>query len=196
MSIRNLLLAVVTLSMFAFTTVPADNYKADVEKSNITWKGYKVMGEHSGTVNLKSGNLEFNGDQLTGGSFAIDMTSISCTDLEGEWKGKLDGHLKSPDFFGVEKHPTATFKITRVISRGAPGDYKIVGNMTIKNITKEIKFTTKVTTENNHKVAKAAITIDRSDFDVRYGSGSFFDNLEDKVIYDEFDINVELVVSK
>ncbi len=145
---------------------------------------------------MKSGDLEFNGDQLTGGSFAIDMTSITVTDLTGEYKGKLEGHLKSKDFFGVEKHPTATFEITRVIPKGTPGDYKVIGNMTIKNITKEIKFFANVKNVNGQKVATADLTIDRSDFDVRYGSGSFFDNLGDKTIYDEFDLSVELVAGK
>lgn len=196
MSIKTLLLAVVVLSASAFTAVTVENYKASVEKSTITWKGYKVTGQHAGTVNLKSGDLEFNGDQLAGGSFAIDMTSITVTDLKGEYKGKLEGHLKSPDFFGVDKHPTATFVITRVIPKGTPGDYKVIGNMTIKNITKEIKFFANVKNVNGQKVAKADLVIDRSDYDVRYGSGSFFDNLGDKTIYDEFDISIEMVAGK
>ncbi len=193
MSIKSLLLAAVVLSASAFTTLPVETYKASVEQSTITWKGYKVTGQHTGTINLQNGDLEFNGDQLTGGSFEMDMTSITVTDLTGEYKGKLEGHLKSKDFFGVENHPVAKFKITKVIPQGTPGDYKIVGDMTIKKITKEIKFFANVKNVNGQKVAKADLVIDRSDYDVRYGSGSFFDNLGDKTIYDEFDLSIELV---
>jgi len=126
---------------------------------------------------------------LTGGEFAIDMTSITVTDLDGGMKGKLEGHLKSPDFFGVENHPVANFKITKVVPRGTGGSYKVVGDLTIKNITKEIKFNADVKDD----MATANIQIDRSDFNVKYGSGSFFDNLGDKTIYDEFDMVVDLV---
>jgi polyisoprenoid-binding protein YceI len=195
MSIKNLFLGLLTLATF-FTTAaftgPAETYTADVEKSKIIWKGYKVTGEHTGTINLKSADLEMEEGNLTGGSFVIDMASITCTDLEGKYKGKLEGHLKSADFFGVEEHPTANFKITKVVSRGTPGDYKVVGNLTIKNITKEIKFMVNI----NESIAKATLKIDRSDFDVRYGSGSFFDKLGDKTIYDEFDLAIEMVIKK
>ncbi len=166
----------------------------NLEESNIVWNGYKVTGSHTGNIQLKSGALEFDGDRLTGGSFVIDMSTITCNDLEGKYNKKLVGHLKSKDFFGVEKHPTATFKITQVVSRGTPGDYKIVGDLTIKDITKEIKFKAKLKEEMGKTKAIAEVKVDRSEFNVRYGSGSFFDNLGDKTIYDEFDLQVNLVV--
>ena len=143
---------------------------------------------------IKNGNLDFTDGKLTGGNFDIDMASITVTDLEGGMKGKLEGHLKSADFFGTEKYPTAKFVITKVVSRGKAGEYKIVGNITIKETTKEIKFNANVTEENGVKTATADITLDRSEFNVRYGSGSFFDGLGDKTIYDEFDLSVNLVV--
>ncbi len=185
------------LGLFAlsFTTPAAvKSLKVDTAKSQVIWKGYKVLGAHEGTITIKEGNLDFDGDQLTGGSFTIDMTSINCTDLEGKYKGKLEAHLKSNDFFGVEENPTATFKITNVVSRGKAGEYKIIGDLTIKETTKEIKFNTTVTKENDQTIAVAPIKIDRSDFDIRYGSGSFFENLGDNTIYDEFDLNVNLIV--
>ncbi|MBP9193392.1 MAG: YceI family protein, partial [Saprospiraceae bacterium] len=97
--------------------------------------------------------------------------------------------LKSDDFFGVAQFPEAKLDITKVISRGKPGEYKVVAKITIKNMTKEVKFDAMVA---NGK-ATATIKLDRTDFDVRYGSGSFFDNLGDKTIYDEFDLTVSLV---
>ncbi|MEZ4895743.1 MAG: YceI family protein [Saprospiraceae bacterium] len=162
--------------------------KVDIAKSEVSWKGYKVTGQHHGKIALKDGSLTWQDGVLTGGSFTIDMSSITCEDLEGEWNGKLVGHLKSDDFFGVEKFPVAQLEITQVISRGTPGDYKIVGDLTIKGITKEVRFMAKV----NPNQATAAITVDRSEFNVRYGSGSFFENLGDKTIYDEFELEVNL----
>ncbi|MAT54840.1 MAG: lipid-binding protein [Saprospirales bacterium] len=190
-----LMLTVAFVGM-SFTVANVETYRVDTAQSQLTWKAYKVTGEHEGTINLKSGNLQFQDGKLTGGSFIIDMTSINNTDMEGKMKAKLEGHLKSADFFDVENHPTASFVITKAISRGTPGDYKIVGNLTIKNHTKEIKFLAKVNEEGGKLVAEADITVDRADFDVRYGSGSFFDDLGDRTIYDEFDVHVKLVATK
>lgn len=194
--IRNItLFTLAALLGFAFTTLKDTIavLNVDTEQSVIKWDGYKVTGKHNGTVDLKSGNLEFDGEQLVGGNFTMDMTSITVLDLTGNYKAKLEGHLKSDDFFGVEKHPTAKFEITRVVSRGMPGDYKVEGDLTVKGITKPIRFNAKVTEENGVKVARADMKLDRTDYNVRYGSGSFFDNLGDKTIYDEFDLSVELV---
>ncbi|MEM6964816.1 MAG: YceI family protein [Bacteroidota bacterium] len=188
-------LAIVAFFAFAFTpNYIGEKMSVDTQESVITWKGYKVTGEHAGTLKVKNGKLDFDNGKLTGGSFDIDMTSIKVTDLSGGMAGKLEGHLKSPDFFGVEKYPTAKFNITKVVSRGKAGEYKIIGDITIKETTKEIRFNANVTDKGGVKTALADITLDRSEFDVRYGSGSFFDNLGDKTIYDEFDLNVKLVV--
>lgn len=160
----------------------------NVATSNVVWKGAKVTGTHDGNVKFKSGSLAFNGDVLTGGELVVDMTTIEVTDLQGKGKTNLEGHLKSDDFFGVAKNPTATIKFTKVSSRGVAGEYKITANITIKNTTKEIKFNA---TAKDGK-GMATFKLDRSDFDIRYGSGSFIDNLGDKTIYDEFDLIVAL----
>lgn len=171
------------------TTLMANGVPVKADKSSVTWKGYKVLGSHSGSVAIKEGTLEFDGDVLTGGSFVIDMSSIACSDLTpGEGKEKLEGHLKSPDFFGIENYPSALLEITKVVSRGKPGDYKIIGNLTIKEKTNPVKFNAVVM----DGLAKADIKIDRTEYDVRYGSGSFFDNLGDNTIYDEFDLSIVL----
>lgn len=191
------LLALAALVGFAFTNpVETVSQQVDTNQSKVIWKGYKVTGSHAGTININNGSLDFADGKLTGGQFDIDMTSIACTDLSGEYQGKLEGHLKSDDFFGVKNHPTASFAITKVAPRGTPGDYKITGNLTIKNITKEIRFLANVTETAAGAKAVAEIKIDRTDYNVRYGSGSFFDNLGDKTIYDEFDLNVTLVTNK
>jgi len=186
---KNLFIAFSALAIFAFTN-PAHITTAviDTEASTVIWKGYKVTGSHEGTIKIKDGVLKLDHGRLVGGSFNIDMTSLASTDLEGPGAGKLIGHLSSPDFFNTAKHSTTKFEITKAVAYAA-GEYKVVGNLTIKEITKEIKFRAKVV---DGKV-KAKITIDRTDFSVNYGSGSIFDGLADKTIYDEFDLDVTLV---
>jgi polyisoprenoid-binding protein YceI len=172
------------------------NYNVDVNASVIGWMGYKVTGKHTGTVKIKNGSLQMDNGVLTGGSFEIDMNTITCTDLEGEWAGKLVGHLKSEDFFGVASHPTAKLVITRAIPQDSKGNYKVSANLTIKETTKEVKFFANVAENGGTVNATGKITVDRSDYNVRYGSGSFFDGLGDKTIYDEFDLQVSLVAKK
>ena len=188
--------AFIISTLIAFTGISeAEKVKVDTEASAVKWVGKKVTGQHSGSIGLKGGRLEMEDGQLTGGLFTIDMTSINCEDLSGDSKGNLEGHLKSDDFFGVETFPTATFVITRAVPQG-PGKYKVVGNMTIKNTTEEIQFPATVEEKDGKYVATADLTIDRSKFDIRYGSGSFFDNLGDKTIYDDFELSVSLVAAK
>lgn len=190
------LLAFVALIGLAFTNPASAPVMVDTNASYVKWTGYKVTGKHFGKVKIQDGKLDYNNGVLTGGSFVMDMKSISVEDISGEYANKLRGHLMSDDFFGVEKHPMAKFVITKAISRGTPGAYKVIGNLTIKGITKEIRFNADLKEENGKTIGVASMKIDRSEFDIRFGSGSFFENLGDKTIYDEFDLDVNLVVSK
>lgn len=187
-SIKNIAaIALVAFMTFSFTTIKGDKKEIKVEESKVVWKGYKVTGAHDGLISIKSGHLNFDQDKLIGGAFIIDMSTITVTDLEGEYKGKLEGHLKSDDFFGVEKFPTASLKFTKVKATGK-NSYEVIGDITIKGKTESITFELSVYGNK----ANAALKIDRSKFDVRYGSTSFFDDLKDKAIYDEFDIIADL----
>lgn len=187
MKIKNVLLAALTMVSFSMFG-HGDPVKIDTEKSTITWLGKKVTGQHSGTIGIKSGELMLHGDKLEGGSFVIDMSTIAVTDLKaGQGKEKLEGHLNSDDFFGVEANPEATLKITRVMGIGN-GAFKVLADLTIKGKTQEVSFDATV----KDGMAEAEITIDRAKFDVKYGSGSFFDNLGDNMIYDDFVLNVKL----
>ena len=160
----------------------------DVINSQITWKGHKVTGEHEGTIKLQEGALQFDDkNQLTGGSFTMDMSTLNVTDLEGEMKGRLEGHLKSEDFFGTENHSTSKFVITKV--EGKNGKYKVTGDLTIKGISFPNTFNMTVN-ENNSAIA--SLKVDRTKYDIKFRSASFFDGLKDKAIYDEFDLNVKL----
>lgn len=184
------------LAILAMAAIAPVNYNVDTNASVIVWTGYKVTGQHTGTVKVKNGSVQFTDGKLSGGSFDIDMTTIKDTDMEGEYATKLVGHLTSEDFFGVAKFPTSKFVITRAIPQDSKGNYKIIGNLTIKETTKEVKFLAAVTESGNKVTASGKITVDRSEFNVKYGSGSFFDGLGDKTIYDEFDLQVNLVASK
>lgn len=170
-------------------------YQVDTDASSVEWFGEKVTGEHNGTVQLKEGSFTFTDGKLTAGTFMVDMTTIVDSDLEGEWKTKLENHLKSDDFFGAEKYPTSKFVITDVVPQG-PGKYKVKGDMTIKESTNQIQFTADLEEKDDQLVGNAKVTIDRSKYNVRYGSGSFFDDLGDKTIYDNFDLDIKIVANK
>lgn len=172
-------------------TIEAQN--VNTSESVINWKGSKVVGsDHVGTLSLKEGSLDIKKGKLMGGSFVIDMTSINNTDLSGGTKEKLEGHLKSDDFFGVGSFPTASFSITEAKASGK-GAYDITGDLTIKGKTESISFPATMSENGGKYEANATITFDRTKFDVRYGSGSFFDNLGDKAISDEIELEVKLV---
>ena len=188
---KNNILSLALTLVFGATAIanPVDGEKKEVktDESTVIWKAYKVTGSHTGTIALKSGSLEFDGDKLTGGEFTVDMTTINTTDLEGGMKGKLDGHLNSDDFFATASNPTSTLVFTRVEASGK-NSYKVTGDLTIKGITKPVTFDVAVYGSK----ATATLRVDRAQYNVKYGSGSFFDNLGDKTIYDEFDLVVDL----
>ncbi|WP_445734034.1 YceI family protein [Mariniflexile sp.] len=187
-TIENLaIVALVAFTAFSFTNIKAEKKEIKLDKSKVVWKGYKVTGSHEGTVNIKSGFLNFESDKLVGGEFVMDMATLVSTDLEGEYKGKLEGHLKSDDFFGVEKHPTASLVFTKVVASGKNA-YTVAGNLTIKGKTNPITFTMSIYGNK----ATASLKVDRTKFGVEYNSTSFFENLKDKAIYDEFDLVSDL----
>ncbi|CAG2531852.1 Polyisoprenoid-binding protein YceI [Maribacter dokdonensis] len=189
------LLSLVFVAVFGFSataTTPIEGEKKEVKvsESKVTWKGYKVTGSHDGSISLKSGHLEMKGKELVGGEFVVDMTSIVVTDLEaGKGKEKLEGHLKSADFFGVESNPTSKLVFTSVKPMN-DNSYTVTGDLTIKGITKPVTLVVSMF-ENK---ASATLKIDRTKYDIKYGSGSFFDNLGDKAIYDDFDLVVDLAL--
>ncbi len=178
------LLALIVTGAFATTNPIKKEIK--IKESTITWTGKKVVGSHSGTVNLKEGTLIMEGDQLVGGEFVVDMTSLVTTDDLGDSKKSLEGHLKSDDFFGVNKFPTATFTITGAAKSG--DGYSVAGDMTIKGITQSIK----VHMTMNGNTASTKLSIDRTKHGIRYGSSSFIDGLKDKAINNEFELVVNL----
>jgi len=183
-------------SVAAQAVIPGDGnlLKVKVDESTIAWTGRKVTGQHNGTITIKEGTLNMKDGLLLGGSFTMDMTSITVLDQEGGGKTKLEGHLKSDDFFGVQTYPSATLVITKATSKGS-GEYAITADLTIKGITNPVNFEVMLKLESNRIIATADIKVDRSLYNVRYGSGKFFEDLGDKTIYDEFDLAIKLVTT-
>jgi polyisoprenoid-binding protein YceI len=166
----------------------AQTKKIDPSKSNITWVGKKVTGSHEGNIKFQEGSVTFKGAKLTAGIFVVSMASIDVTDLKaGSGKEKLEGHLKADDFFGTEKFPTGTLVFTRIAAK-QNGLYTITADLTLKGITKPVVFD--MTVKGSKAMAK--LEVDRTKYDIKYGSGSFFDGLGDKTIYDNFELAVEL----
>lgn len=171
----------------------------DAANSTVSWKGKKVTGEHYGSIDIKEGTLTVEKGMIETATVTIDMTTIQVLDegMDEGAKGKLKGHLESDDFFSVEKHTTATFQLTSFQpAKGTSGNnYIITGKLTIKGKTNDISFPAKVTMEDGMVRAEASLTFDRSLWDIRYGSGSFFDGLGDKMIYDDVEIDFVLIAN-
>jgi len=194
-----LLLAVVVLPLGILNA--ATTYQVDPKASKVKWLGKKVTGEHDGAIQIKEGTLVATGKFVTGGKFLIDTTSITVEDLKDEEaNGNLVGHLKSPDFFSAEKHPTAAFEVTKVepLTNGKDGaTHTVTGNLTIKDITKPLSFPAKITVTPTTVTADAKnVAVDRTLYEIKYGSGKFFQGLGDKVISDQFWLDIALVAKK
>ncbi len=179
------------------TVVAISSLPVNTASSSMAWNAKKFGGEHSGNVNLASGTLAVNGRKLVGGNFVIDMTSITNTDItNADFNKKLTDHLKSEDFFSVEKHQTATFKITKVQpvanAKAGEANYTITGDLTIKGITNPVTFPAVVQIDGKAAVATAHIALDRTKWDIKYRSG-MLSTAADKVIDDTFTIDLNLV---
>jgi hypothetical protein len=161
----------------------------DTQASVLNWKGTKPTGAHNGIVTLKSGGLLIEDGEIAEGQFTFDMASISNEDMKGsEGAGKLEGHLKSADFFDVATYPISTFVITNVEEN--EGKLAITGNLQIKDVTKSITIPATLSTADGVTILESeTFTVDRSDFNVKYGSKSFFDNLKDKFIDDNMELS-------
>jgi polyisoprenoid-binding protein YceI len=170
-------------------TATAQTKKIDVAKSSIAWVGKKVTGSHNGTINFKDGSLVWKGGKLTGGTFTVDMTSITATDLKaGEGKEKLEGHLKADDFFGTDKFATSALVFTSVKEK-SKNVYTVTADLTLKGKTAPVTFD--LTTGKN--AAATAFNVDRTKYGITFGSKNFFEGIGDKAVYDEFELSVKVV---
>ena len=168
----------------------ADNiYNIETAQSQITWTGREVStSSHYGTLDFVSGNFEISNGAIVNGEFIVDMTSINNQDMEGDSKARLEGHLKSDDFFSVESYPTAAISInsSELIS---DGKWNVSADLSIKGFTHPVNFEM-ISSEDGWS---ANLVFDRSKYDVRFRSGSFFENLGDKLIYDDIELSINLI---
>lgn len=180
-------------SMFilsAFRPVKDDLFKVDTEKSTINWSAKKVGGGHTGTVKISDGSLVYSGKTLKGGSFLMDMSSITSDNA------RVTNHLKSDDFFSSVKNPTSKFEIIKVSAAGKDR-VSINGNLSIKGITHPLTFQATVKQQKDAVVAIAhGIRIDRTKYDIKFRSKTFFGDIGDKAIDDEFELNINLIAKK
>lgn len=168
---------------------------ADEAATIIGWTGDKIVGSsHTGTISLKSGWLNITDNSISGGEFIVDMKTIKNSDISDQnMRIKLEDHLKSDDFFGVEKFPESRLVITGS-SRFTDGMAVVRGRLTIKEATHPVEFTVKESHSNDKTGYTADIIFDRSLYNVRYGSGKFFSNLGNQAINDKIKLNVRLVL--
>lgn len=181
--------ATILVLLFMITLpLTAQTRKINLAKSAIQWTGKKITGEHSGSLQFKQGLLTYSKKKLVKGDFIVDMTTLNNTDQSGKDKLQLESHLKSNDFFNTEdfKEASLVFKSIKPTSKGK---YAIIADLTIKGRTNPILFD--MTIKGN--TAAATLVVDRTKYGIQYGSGSFFADLGDRTIYDEFELKVNLI---
>lgn len=189
-----LAMSILSLGFLSFITPTVEDYSVDLSASQLKWTGYHLAKSYShwGHINLKSGSIALDGNRIASGEFVIDMTTLASKDInEAKDRAKLDGHLKSDDFFAVSEFPEAKLVIKNSTKK-EEGVYATVADLTIKGITKEILFDTRVKSLDNNTVeATADFTVNRTDFKVMYGW-----SLENAMLDDDFRMEVTLVAKK
>lgn len=172
------------------------DFTVDTRMSTVGWKGTQNISNktHTGNIKLKDGVLKVKDGQLVGGKVSIDMSTLNVTDLQGEYKGKLEGHLKSDDFFGVETYPTAIFEIADITPVDTIGGatHMIGGNLTIRDITKSVYFPTQVRIIGDAVLATTLpFEINRTDWGVNYNAG-ILGTIKDEIIEDEVGLTLKV----
>ncbi len=176
--------------------IEAQSLKLDSKKSVVEWTGKKVTGKHYGKISFTSGSLTQLGSSYSGGEFVVDMNSITCEDLtDPETNSQLVGHLKSDDFFGVKSFSTAKLAIKSGTLKGNDR-FEFTGDLTIKGTTHPVKFVAVLIDKEQGVGFSGKLVVDRSKYDIRYGSGSFFQNLGDNMIYDEFELDFKVFFAR
>jgi len=193
--LHTLILTAIAGALISFTAPAPTKYKVDTKASSLIWTGKKVTGQHNGNVQLQSGDLVVDGKLLKQATFEIDLSSITVTDVKDpESNGKLVGHLKNEDFFNVSKFPKASFALTSATPTSGD-EYLVKGKLTIKGITNEVEFPATIKNDGKKLTAIAKIIVDRTKYDIRFRSTSFFENLGDKAIYNDFELDLNLVAN-
>jgi polyisoprenoid-binding protein YceI len=169
----------------------AATYKVDAKESTFKWTGAKVTGEHFGNVTFSEGTITTDGKAVTGGTFVMDMNTISVKDMQGEYAEKLEGHLKSGDFFAVDKFKTSTLKITSITpiagAKAGQKTHNVTADLTIKDITKPVSFPAQIIVAKDKIIANAEFNVDRTLYDITYKG------MADNLIKNDFTVNVRVI---
>ena len=179
------ILIILTALLLSQLSFAGKSMTLDGGKSKVSWHATKIGGEHRGTINFKLGSVTVDDSgKLKSAVFTVDMKSINCVDLSGEWKQKFETHLHSDDFFSTAKFPSSNLVLDKVLSNKG-NTYKVSSFLTIKGIKQPIVFN--ITFDG--KKASGKLVFDRTKFNIRYGSKSFFSDLGDKVIHDKINLS-------
>jgi len=190
-------LKVICLSVLLFNnTVHAAEYVLDKAASKVKWEAKKVTGKHDGSISFANGSLTVSHNNISGGSLEIDMKSMVDEDLtNSEMNKKLMGHLASDDFFSIEKFPESKMVINKVTSV-AGDEFHFLADLTIKGITNPVEFNARITIIGEKLMAEGIIIVNRTLYGIKFGSGSFFEGLGNKMIYDDFSLTFNVVANK
>lgn len=196
---RKIITSVLALALVATTSFAhSDEGRLTVNEKSSTfnWTGSKITGDkHGGTLSVKSGSISVEKGNIVSANVAVDMLSMKCTDdMNDEYKGKLIGHLHSPDFFNTAEHSTAYFVLSS-FSKGKDSNYMVKGKLTIKGITNDISFPAKASISDTGVTLDADVVFDRAKYDIQYGSGSFFEGLGDNLINDDVMVKLHIEAS-
>lgn len=190
------IIALVVMFLGFSVIVNATEYVVDKTNSKVKWEAKKVTGKHNGSISFDNGSVSVTDNKISGGTFVIDMKSIADEDItDTGMKSKLMGHLASDDFFAIEKFPQSSMVIKNV-TLVSGDEYRFIADLTIKGITNPVEFNAKISANNDKLNAEGVITVNRTLFGIRYGSGSFFQGLGDKMIYDDFTFVFNVVALK
>jgi len=182
------------LTLFGFSGF-AKEYKVNTASSSLGWEAKKVTGQHVGTINIADASLTIEHKKITGGKVTVDMNTIVDTDLtDSGYNQKLIGHLKSDDFFGVAKFPQSTLEV-KSVSPKTDNIYHFAADLTIKGITSPVEFDAEASDSAGQVTVTGTIVVNRTKYGIKYGSGSFFQGLGDKMIYDDFTLKFKLVAT-
>jgi polyisoprenoid-binding protein YceI len=190
-------MAALVMIMFGFGMgTKAADYGVDKNSSTVKWVAKKVTGSHNGSISFESGTIAVTKNAISGGTFVINMKSIVNEDITNEdMKKKLIGHLASDDFFSIEKFPDSKMEVKKVTPVSGD-DYHFVADLTIKGITNPVEFNANVSIKGDQVNAKGTITVNRTLYGIKYGSGSFIQGLGDRMIYDDFTLDFNIVAKK
>lgn len=185
------------LILFGFSQlVDATDFVVDKGASKVNWEAKKVTGKHDGSISFENGSIAVTAGKISGGTFVINMKSMVDEDIkDADMNKKLMGHLSSDDFFSIEKFPESQL-VVKTVTLVAGTEFHFLADLTIKGITNPVEFNANVTLTDDKLEAKGVITVNRTLYGIKYGSGSFFQGLGDKVIYDDFTLAFNVVAQK